>query len=134
MLSLLNPVVGLLMLRGAVAEDESRTGSGGRTGARVRCHGDRLPRPAVRPGSYGGCWYRSRVWAVTQPHSTQPHSTQPHLAQPHWAQPHWAPVGQKELSALVSGSRTWAGDRVAGPVARIAYSVPSAASKRWSTT
>ncbi|TCR25148.1 hypothetical protein EV578_102379 [Streptomyces sp. BK205] len=129
MLSLLNPVVGLLMLRGAAAEDESRTGSGGRTGARVRCHGDRLPRPAVRSGSYGGCWYRSRVGAVTQPHSTQAH-----LAPPHWAQPHWAPVGQKELSALVSGSRTWAGDRVAGPLARIAYSVPSAASKRWSTT
>lgn len=114
MLSPLNPVVGLLMLRGVVAEHESRAGSSGRTGARVRCHGDRLPRPAVRSGSYGGCWYRSRVGAV--------------------AQPHWAPVGQNELSALVSGSRTWAGDRAAGPVVRIAYSVPSAASKRWSTT
>ncbi len=114
MLSLLNPVVGLLIFRGVAAEDESRAASSGRTGARVRCHRDRLPRPAVRSGSYGGCWYRGRVGAA--------------------AQPHWAPVGQKELSALVSGSRTWAGDRAAGPVARIAYSVPSAASKRWSTT
>ncbi len=114
MLSLLNPVVGLLMLRGVAAEDESRAGSSGRAGARVQCRGDRLPRPAVRSGSYGGCWYRSRAGAV--------------------AQPHWVPVGQKELSALVSGSRTSAEARAAGPVARIAYSVPSAASKRWSTT
>lgn len=121
MLSPLNPVVGLLMLRSVLAEGESvaarQAGSTGRSGARVQCRtrdGDRPARPPVRSGTYGGCWHRSRAGAV--------------------AQPHWAPVGQKELSALVSGSRTWAGARAAGPVARIAYSVPSAASKRWSTT
>ena len=47
---------------------------------------------------------------------------------------HCAPVGQKYRTAAFSGSRTCPGSVAAGPLERIAYSVPSAASKRWSMT
>lgn len=108
--SLLNPVIGLLMLRVRV-EGDTPADTSADTPAR---------RPYARCGTTtraapSSCVYRDRRGAPT-------------------AQPHSVSVGQNELSALVSGSRSRSGAREPGPVARIAYSVPSAASKRWSTT
>lgn len=144
--SLLNPVVGLLMLRGVVTGPEpvaART-------RRVRGAGDTLAGPDVRPVA------RAPAPAGPGPTVVRPHrgtTTRPApSSRTAWgravtagrcgsprrggpvAQPHCVSVGQKEDSALVSGSRTRAGGRAAGPVARIAYSVPSADSNRWSTT